>query len=56
MLGIASAELSWAYILCILASVLCVVYGVLKWNDAGPLTEELRDRAEAGHPGASRQR
>jgi len=43
MLGIASAELAWAYILCIAASALCVVYGIWKWNDTGPYTEELRD-------------
>ena len=46
MLGIASNELAWAYILCILAAVLCVVYGVVKWNDSGPLTEDLRDLDE----------
>ena len=43
MLGIASTELAWAFILCILASVLCVVYGILKWNDAGAFSDELRD-------------
>lgn len=43
MLGIASSELAWAYLLCILAALVCVVYGLVKWNDAGALTEELRD-------------
>jgi len=43
VLGIASPELALAYILCIAASVLCIVYGIVKWNDTGPLTEELRD-------------
>lgn len=43
MLGIASTELAWAYILCILAAVVCVVYGIVKWNDSGPLSEELRE-------------
>jgi len=43
VLGIASTELALAYILCIVAAVVCVVYGVIKWNDAGPLTEELRE-------------
>ena len=43
MLGIASTELAWAYILCILAALLCVVYGAVKWNDSGPHTEELRE-------------
>ncbi len=46
MLGIASTELAWAYILCILASLLCVVYGIVKWNDSGPYTEELRELDE----------
>ena len=43
MLGIASTELAWAYVLCILASIGCVIYGVVKWNDSGPLTEDLQD-------------
>jgi hypothetical protein len=43
MLGIAAAELGWAYVLSILAALLCVVYGLIKFNDAGPLSEELRD-------------
>jgi hypothetical protein len=43
VLGIASPELALAYILCIAASVLCIIYGIVKWNDTGPLTEELRD-------------
>lgn len=43
MLGIASPELTLAYVLCIAASVLCIIYGIVKWNDSGPLTEELRD-------------
>jgi hypothetical protein len=43
VLGIASPELALAYLLCIAASVLCVIYGIVKWNDTGPLSEELRD-------------
>lgn len=35
MLGLGSVELAWAYILCLLAALLCVVYGVVKWNDMG---------------------
>lgn len=42
MLGIASTELALAYLLCIAASLLCVVYGILKWNDTGPLSDELK--------------
>ncbi|MGD9124831.1 MAG: hypothetical protein PVG60_07050 [Desulfarculaceae bacterium] len=43
MLGIASLELAWAYILCIAAALLCVIYGIVRWNDSGPLTEDLRE-------------
>jgi hypothetical protein len=46
MLGIASTELAWAYILCLAASALCVIYGIIKWNDSGPYTEELKDLEE----------
>ena len=42
LLGIASTELALAYLLCIAASLLCVVYGILKWNDTGPLSDELK--------------
>ncbi len=47
MLGIASTELAWAYILCILASILCIVYGAIRWNHTGPHTEELRELSES---------
>ncbi|ADK85272.1 conserved hypothetical protein [Desulfarculus baarsii DSM 2075] len=45
MFGIESLELAWAYILCILASLLCVVYGVVKWNETGPPSGELRNES-----------
>lgn len=45
MFGIASLELAWAYILCILASLLCVVYGIVNWNQSGPPSGELREDA-----------
>lgn len=48
MLGIASTELAWAFILCILASLLCVVYGIVKWNETGAFSEELRELDESG--------
>lgn len=47
MLGIASTELALAYLLSIGAGLLCVVYGIVKYNDAGPLTEEMRAEEEA---------
>jgi hypothetical protein len=35
MLGFGSVEIALAYWACILASVFCVAYGALKWNDGG---------------------
>jgi len=32
MLGFAGVSVFLAYILCILAAVLCVVYGIIMWN------------------------
>ena len=49
MWGIASLELGLAYLLCILAALLCVVYGLVKWNDTGPLTEDLSDPDKLAH-------
>ena len=46
MFGIASMELSWAYVLCIFASFICVVYGIAKWNSTGPTSGELKNEAE----------
>lgn len=51
VLGIAAAELGWAYLLSILAALLCVVYGLIKFNDSGPLSEELRDFSRWAPPG-----
>jgi hypothetical protein len=50
MLGLGSVQLGWAYILCILATLLCVIYGAVKWNDYGRYIdvdeEELRWRRD----------
>lgn len=46
MLGIASTELAWAFILSIAAALLCLVYGLIKWNDSGPLTNDLKELDE----------
>lgn len=46
MLGLGSTEMAVAYILCILAAVLCVVYGLIKWNDMGRIGEHLEDKIE----------
>ena len=35
MLGLGSVEIALAVWLCILASAVCIVYGIWKWNDKG---------------------
>jgi len=32
MLGFANNEMAWAYLGCMLASLLCVIYGLIQWN------------------------
>ena len=32
MLGIPSLSISLAYLLCIISTIVCVVYGIAKWN------------------------
>lgn len=54
MFGIASLELAWAYILCIMAAALCVVYGVVNWNQTGPPSGELKATA-AGKQGKKKK-
>ncbi len=46
MLGLGSAEMALAYVLCILATVLCVVYGIIKWNSMGRYAEHLDEKIE----------
>ena len=48
MFGIASTELALAYLLSIAAGLLCVIYGIVKYNDTGPMTEELREAGREG--------
>ncbi len=43
MLGLGSFEMALAYILCIVASVICVIYGIINWNNTGKTKEELQD-------------
>ena len=43
MLGFGDFWVAAAYILCILSSLLCVVYGLLHWNDD-------EDLPSSGHP------
>jgi len=40
MFGIADFWIFLAYLLCILSSLLCVVYGIRKWNKDGEPVEE----------------
>lgn len=35
MFGISDPWIALAYLLCILSSLLCVIYGWLKWNEDG---------------------
>ncbi len=44
ILGFVSAEIAWVYIGCILASLLCVVYGLIQWNRDGKSTRVRRAR------------
>jgi len=36
MLGLGSLEAALAFWLCIVATLICVVYGVMNWNKEGP--------------------
>ena len=42
MFGIEDFWVSLAYLLCILSSILCVIYGAITWNkgDSGEVTDE----------------
>jgi hypothetical protein len=46
MLGLGSVEMAVAYILCLLAALLCVVYGVVKWNDMGRYSMEADEKLD----------
>ena len=35
MLGFASNEMAWAYLGCMLISLLCVIYGLIQWIRGG---------------------
>lgn len=48
MLGFADGWVAAAYILCILSTLLCVVYGALNWNRGDePVTSEDRKWARS---------
>ena len=47
MFGLSDAGISVVYLLCILSTLLCVIYGVLNWNkgynkEADEIDEELK--------------
>ena len=46
MLGLGSTEMALAYICSILAALLCVVYGLVKWNSMGRHAEHLEEKIE----------
>ena len=46
MLGLGSVEAALAYILCLLAALLCVIYGVIKWNDMGRYTMDADEKLD----------
>jgi len=55
MLGLADGWVSLAYILCILSSILCVVYGVRRWDADGDAegteqTQWMRQEADLEKP------
>ena len=44
MLGIEDKWVALAYVLCIAASVLCIVYGLLRWNKGDEPVEDADQR------------
>lgn len=47
MLGITDGWVVAAYVLCVLSTVLCVIYGLVTWNkDDEPVTQEDVDWAK----------
>ena len=43
MLGMGDFWVGLAYLLCILSSLVCVVYGILNWNKGGEETPQQED-------------
>lgn len=68
LLGFASDQMAWAYIGCIVATLLCVMYGLITWNRDGEVSRTralrperraqrvLRPRRRAHDPGAKKKR
>lgn len=47
MLGIPDLSISLAYILCIAAALLCLIYGIIMWNKGGGEDEVVEMEEEA---------
>ena len=46
MLGIEDPGIYWAYILTILSSVLCVVYGIVNWNKGVIRQDDIKESVD----------
>lgn len=44
MLGIPDPMIWSAYLLCIIFSIVCVIFGILKWNSTDDSINEVEDR------------
>lgn len=55
MIGLPDPWIVAAYLLCILSSILCIVYGLLRWNQEDPVnpTPPQREPSDAGADTAS---
>jgi hypothetical protein len=47
MLGFGSVEIALAFWLSIGATILCVVYGIVNWNNTGETTEKKQSGEDA---------
>jgi hypothetical protein len=46
MLGFADSFTAWGYILSILATILCIIYGLFNWNKGTESEEDYRHAVE----------
>jgi hypothetical protein len=46
MLGFADSLTAWGYILSFLATILCIVYGLVNWNKGAESEEDYRRSVE----------
>jgi hypothetical protein len=50
MVGFASNEIAWAYLGCMLASLLCVIYGLILWNRGEKLPRRRKRVTQGKRP------